>query len=265
MEMGVKWVYTQVKGPGGVRLEAGQRPCLCFKGRTYMLVVASGWPIHVTKRPVRDFHVLRTVVDSRGKEYNVEKVAEQLQEMGLTHGITAGASSLLARALSRAQELIDEDSFNDEEETVETNQSETDSPTGTADSSITTEGKSDMQLSNIGQQVNGSKPPRKVSAGKKTAPKKAAAKKSAPKKAAKATKPKGAAIAQKDWPTPFRPGSMREQAFVQFKADKKAYDAMEHGEKKEYKEKNAKKFKTTAATMSTMIANFNKVLEKKSK
>ena len=58
---------------------------------------------------------------------------------------------------------------------------------------------------------------------------------------------------------------MREQAFVQFKADKKAYDAMEHGEKKEYKEKNAKKFKTTAATMSTMIANFNKVLEKKSK
>lgn len=263
MDMGVKWVYTQVKGPGGARLEAGQRPCLCFKGRTYMLVVASGWPIHVTKRPVRDFHILRAVVDSQGKEYDVEKVAEQLQGMGQTHGITAGASTLLARALARAQELIDEDSFNDEEETVETQKSETDSTTTGTENSSTIEGQSDMQLSSIGQQVNGSKPPRKVSAGKKAAPKKAAGKKAAPKKVAKG---KSAAVAKKDWPTPFRPGTMKEKAFLAFKEERKEYDGLEMGGKKEWQEKLAKKLGATPGTVSSWVNGpFRAALDKKAK
>lgn len=128
MEMGVKWVYQSVQGPAGVKIEAGQKPSLCFKGREYMLCVAAAHPVRVFKRPVRDFITLRTVTCGDGSLYSPKRAAEKLQEVAARCGITVGAQKLLQRALGDQVE-VDESQFNDEEllimETVKSEEAQT--------------------------------------------------------------------------------------------------------------------------------------------
>lgn len=115
MPTAVKWVYRSVTGPQGQPLEAGQKPALCFRGRKYMLAVATEYPIRVLKRPVRDFDALRPVTRANGTQYTVEDAVAVLRSKIASHGITRGALTLLDRAATQGAE-VDDESFNDEEQ-----------------------------------------------------------------------------------------------------------------------------------------------------
>lgn len=117
MQIGVKWVYQNVKDKMGRPQEAGQRPTLCFRGQEYMLGISIGYPVRVIKRPVKDFDVLRTVTNGASKEeYPVQAAVDRLRDIAKRNGITIGASKLLDRALQESARLDDEDQFENEEE-----------------------------------------------------------------------------------------------------------------------------------------------------
>lgn len=151
MQVAVKWVYQAVKGPHGTKMEAGQKPSLCFRGREYMLCVAAAHPVRVFKRPVRDFDVLRTVtvqvrqfdkggqpvLDDKGQQvvvahdYEVKDAVQRLRDIASRNGITIGASRLLDRALQEAAE-VKEDEYEDEEELTGMETTTTETTDGTA-------------------------------------------------------------------------------------------------------------------------------------
>jgi hypothetical protein len=222
----VLWVYQQVATGNGVRLEAGQKPSLCFKGRKHMYCVAAGYPVRVIKREVKDFDRLREVRKG-ANEYPVDAAIDQFRAIARRCGITKGAEAVLVRAENAAlnTEEIEDSLTNEEDLTMMT---ENPAPvTGEATTTTTTTTK-------------------ETKVTKPKATKKAAPKKSAPKKAApKAAKAKG--------PTPFRVGTMKEKAFIEFKASKKAYDALAHGEKTEWCTKLAKKLGASVNTVKSWV------------
>lgn len=114
MEIGVRWVYQQVKDKRGVVLEAGQKPALCFKARKFMLCVTAGHPVRILKRLATDMEKCR-MVTYEGGEYTIARAVQQFEQIGARNGITAGAQKLLQRAVDMVEEL-DENEFNDEED-----------------------------------------------------------------------------------------------------------------------------------------------------
>ncbi len=73
MKSGVKWVYQMVRRPGGQKMEAGQKPSLCFRGRTHMLCVSVGHPVRILKRPVRDFDLCRDLSHMFGYRLSLQQ------------------------------------------------------------------------------------------------------------------------------------------------------------------------------------------------
>ena len=235
----VLWVYQLIRGRDGVRLEGGQQPSLCLRGRKHMLCVTAGHPVRVLKRDASDFDKLRKV--RKGEvEYPVVDAIAKFRDIGERNGITQGALKLLALAeewlASTASDvqLDNEDEFENEEETTMTeNVNPTESTT-----------------------TNTEKETANVTKSKKTATKKAKApkvKRMAAPKAKKVPKAKG--------PTPFRPGTAKEKAFIEYKAHRKEYEALEHGAKKEWAQKLAKRLDLSPATVSSWIGGqFKKAL-----
>lgn len=116
MEIGVRWVFQQVKDKHGIVLEAGQKPALCFKARKFMLCVASGHPVRVLKRPAIDMDKCRVVLFEK-QEYTIARAVDQFLKIGRRNGITEGAKRLLARAAEMVEGLeLNEDDFTDEED-----------------------------------------------------------------------------------------------------------------------------------------------------
>lgn len=223
----VRWVYQRVERHGQ-SYEAGQKPALCFRGRKYALCVAAGHPVRVLKRLVADFDRYREVVSLKAspnpngghgmegaRPYTIEHAVAKLQELGARNGITAGAAKLLDRAAT-LQNGIDEDEFDDEEETA-MNKDENTAPVGTDES---TEEKT---VSNRNS--------KKVT--------KKAGKAKVAKKAAKARTPKG----------PSRISRAVEYMTAEVKKEG-GQKALERGWRKELFERTGKKFDLAASTCS---------------
>ena len=125
MDVGVKWIYQQARLPGGGKIEAGQKPALCLRGRVHMLCVAAGHPVRALKRPAADFPKMRDVVkyDSANMPLwlcPVTEAVETLRGIGKRCGITRAAEQLLNRALrcsvgAEDATIDDEEAFEDEE------------------------------------------------------------------------------------------------------------------------------------------------------
>lgn len=246
MDVGLKWVFV------GAVPSGAQRPLLCLRGRKYTLCVAAGHPVRVLKRMAADFNAYRTVVNN-GTPYSVERAIEQLESIGKRNGITQGAVRLLQRAreeldtLRTAQlEELDEDSFQDEEE----------------ESTMTSETPAN-QATQTTDDDNNRKETTVTKAKKKSG---AAAKPSAKAKATAAKKPARVSAAKlpktkSSGSTPFRAGTAKEKAFLEYKAQAKVFEALEHGEKKAWAERLAKKLGLSAGTVSSWISGqFRKAL-----
>lgn len=246
MEMGVRWVYQAVRGPSKMKVEAGQKPSLCFKGREHMLCVAAAHPVRVFKRPVRDFLVLRRVTRADGSEYTVLDAAHQLQEIGRRNGITIGAAKLLECALNDGVQ-IDESRFNDEEEmtTMETVPSE--GTTEGAPAAVPEETSNEA-----GEQkdtpVRKAKPAKAKAKPARTKETKAKETKAAPKKTAtkKADKPKKAAAGPKG-PSRISQAVDWMRAYIKKKGGQ---DKLARGDLKDMYAEGAKMFDLSTITMS---------------
>lgn len=242
----VRWVYQQVKVKknGGYKMEAGQKPCLCFRGRKFALCIGAGYPVRVLKRPVADFDKYRVVQtmavfdgpipkgeQPQGHNYPVAKAVEQLQALVASHGITAGAARILDRAASSQQSGINEDEYEDEETTM----IEDETPASAGDEATTTPAKS---------------------AKEKTVSRKTTRKAKATKKAGKAKAPKVKG------PTPFRVGTAKEAAFIAYKGARKEYEGLAKGDKGAWIDKQAKKLGVTSGTLRSWIGGaFAKALK----
>jgi hypothetical protein len=171
-QWGVKWIYQQVQAPHGAKLEAGQKPSLCFKGREWMLCVIAAHPVRLVKRPAKDFDKVRDVVHN-GKEYGVLEAASKFKEIADRNGITIGASKLLDRAMQEAT-VVDEDQFNDEEELKTMQESVIKDPeNGTTTVAAETETKEQVDMSSKKKSAPKGKKAAKAEVAKKaTAPKK---------------------------------------------------------------------------------------------
>ena len=132
----VKWIYQKNVTSKGISLDAGQKPCLCFKGRKHMLCVGAGHPVRIMKRPVADFDECRTVM-MNGLTYDPRVAAEKLALIGARNGITRGALTLLRRCLdsTNLKVEIDEDVLINEEETIMA--AETATPVTTSETTTT--------------------------------------------------------------------------------------------------------------------------------
>lgn len=113
----VLWVYQMVSVGSGAKIEGGQQPSLCFKGRKHMFCVAAGHPVRVIKRDVRDFDKLREVVYHDGP-YPLARAIEQFKGIAKRCGITAGADAVLKRAEANSDVSELEDSLTNEEESA---------------------------------------------------------------------------------------------------------------------------------------------------
>ncbi len=219
-----------------------QKPALCMKGRKYMLCVMADYPVHLVKRPVELFAKCRTVPYKDGL-YPATQAVDQFTQIGARNGITKAAQTVLLRAKANGVDTthIDEDAIDDEEHL--TMKSETETGTPATDETTT-------DSTNTNQET-------KVTAKKtKPATKKSAAKKAAPAKKASTPAKKGAGG--------FREGTAKEKCFVAFKAGLKEYEALEHGEKKQWVEKLANKQGVQPTTVSSWIGgDFRKALAKK--
>lgn len=256
----VRWVYQQVrvKKHGNLMMDAGQKPCLCFRGRKHALCIAAGYPVRILKRPVEQFDKYRLVMQTPaladGKpvpigepipgqvEYGVEQAVSVMQGLAKKNGITVGAQKLLDRAALQ-QNGINEDDYEDEEETM----SENPAPVGDDGADVSTTNDAPA------------KPAEESTVSKKTS-KKSGGKKA---KATKAAKAKGAARkpAAKG-PTPFRAGSAKEGAFIAFKGYASQYDKLAKGDKGEWIDKQAKKLGVTPGTLRSWIGGqFAKALK----
>lgn len=189
MEIAVKWVWQEVKDKKGIPTEAGQKPCLCFRGHKYMLGVAAGHPVRVLKRPVKDFDILRAVI-FKGKIYTTEHAVAQLEEIALRNGITEKARRLLERAKEkRDSDTIDEEEFQDEEGvTMEKPVDATTQGSVNNDPAATNTGESSPKETEVAGKKNG---------GKKKGSKKAASKSTGRKAAAAPTQAQSAEIIRK--------------------------------------------------------------------
>lgn len=122
LQFKVLWVYQLVKaGHATVKLEAGQKPSLCFRGRKHMYCVSAGHPVRVIKRKVSDFDSLRevqyTAVGNVQQTYPVPRAIEQFEDIASRNGITAGAKAVLERAKNSAlAAAFDEEALQDEED-----------------------------------------------------------------------------------------------------------------------------------------------------
>ena len=142
MKIGMRWVFQQITHHG-VAMEAGQKPCLCFKGRKHMLAIAIGHPVRVIKRVAADFDKLR-VVQQNGVEYTLPRAIEQYTSIISRNGATMGAQRLLQMARDRAAgtevaDMADEDEFTNEEDlTMAKPENPNPVPEGTEGESATT-------------------------------------------------------------------------------------------------------------------------------
>lgn len=244
----VRWVYQQVKikKNGGYKMEAGQKPCLCFRGRKFALCIGAGYPIRVLKRPVADFDKYRLVMTTPPfngpmdeqkhqqppgqQQYPVAKAVEQLQALVASHGITAGAARILDRAALQ-QNGIDEDEYEDEETTMIDDNEGIEAPAIPAKETTVSKSKA--------------KTTRKAKATKKAGKAKGTSKKPAAK-----------------GPTPFRPGTAKEAAFIAYKGARKEYEGLAKGDKGEWIGKQAKKLGVTPGTLRSWIGgDFAKALK----
>lgn len=73
---------------------SNEKPALCFRGHKWTHCVVIGYPVHVVRRPGRDFEVLRPT-QYEGKAYPAEKMAVHLRKAGRHNGITVAARRLL--------------------------------------------------------------------------------------------------------------------------------------------------------------------------
>ncbi len=215
MQVAVKWVYQAVKGPHGTKMEAGQKPSLCFRGREYMLCVAAAHPVRVFKRPVRDFDVLRTVtvqvrqfdkggqpvLDDKGQQvvvahdYEVKDAVQRLRDIASRNGITIGASRLLDRALQEAAE-VKEDEYEDEEELTGMETTTTETTDGTAPI-VPAENTQKQETANVAKKTKKAKAKTEPKVKKTAAAKPAKAKKAAKAKSADGKAPSGRRTSKK--------------------------------------------------------------------
>jgi len=267
MDMAVKWVFQAVSVHGRP-VEAGQKPCLCFKGRKYMLAIGAAYPLRVFKRPVTDFTRLRDVRRADGSVHAVSDAARTLRGMVKAHGITQGAERLLAYAeevTAGAQApVVDDESFNDEENLVMSARNETPAQ------ETVPGGQAETDANNTaaeGGEKETTVTKKKPAAKAKTTTKKPAAKApvKSPVKAKTTTKKpaaKAPAKAKVVGDTPFRPGTAKESAFKEYKAKRKTYDALERGGKREWCDALAKKLGIGSGTISSWInGQFRKALD----
>lgn len=169
MKPRVKWIYQEVMHHG-VRLEAGQKPTLCFKGAKQMVCVASGPHVRVLKRPAKDFVECRDVF--KGQDlYPVVDAARSLADIGTRNGITDGAAKLIQLALSGFDQDIDENEFEDEENvpfTTKGQQADTEETTTMSKSKKTKNGKTAGHSKTATTNKASAKPAKKVDAAPKT-------------------------------------------------------------------------------------------------
>lgn len=235
----VLWVYQTVK-VHGKRIEAGQKPSLCFRGRKHMFCVAAGHPVRVLKRDATDFDRLRLVQKS-GEEYPIDDAVKQFRKIAGRHGITVSAEAVLQRAENNTLQINEslEESLTNEEEEFTTM---SESPNATTTASSTTNGKEATTMSKKATKKPGMKAVKARSKSKSNGK-------------TRAPKAKG--------PTPFRAGTMKEKAFLAFKAAKKEYDGLEHGGKKEWCEALAKKLGASGNTVKSWVGGqFTKELSR---
>lgn len=119
LQFKVLWVYQMCSVGHGAKIEGGQQPSLCFKGRKHMFCVAAGHPVRVIKRDVKDFDKLREVRYGEGP-YPMERAVEQFRGIAGRCGITLGADAILKRAEQNLDVTELEDSLNNEEENAMT-------------------------------------------------------------------------------------------------------------------------------------------------
>lgn len=243
MQIAVKWIYQSVKDRAGIPVEAGQKPTLCFRGHKHMLCVAAGHPVRVLKRKASDFDTYRDVMKANKQPISVAEAVEQLEGLieggkygtKIAHGVTIGARKLLDRAKAAitgegTADEINEDEFNNEEEMEMRNESPAPVADGTSPESVTGDAAVAPKVKKKG------KGKENVMAAK--------AKKSSAKKSNGAAKVKT---------TPFREGSKKLGAFLEFKSFAKDYAKLERGGKGEWAEKQAKKHGVEVTTMKSWI------------
>jgi hypothetical protein len=244
-------IYNEVSTTARGRVESGQKAALCFKGRKWTYCIVVDYPVRVVKRPVGDFDRC-TGLPRAGKVYPVPEGIKSFRDVAKRCGITKAAEQLLAKAEADAENMEDiEDTLLQEAE-METVENPKPIPEGVpgeeADATIpATENEETATVT--------------TKSKAKRAPK---AKKPAKAKAApKAKKPAKVKTEKVKGDTPFRPGSMKEKAFIAYKAERKDYDAMERGGKGEWADKLAKKLGASGASIRSWISGaFQKALGK---
>lgn len=217
----VLWVYQTVKGPHGTKMEAGQKPSLCVKGRKYIVCVSAGHPVRVVKRDVSDFNKLRHVAApaDKTKDYDIDKAVAAFERMAQTNGITKGAQELLDLIKSNSGDLREEELQNEEDQEMRETEK-------TAVDETPAAGDSETASTTTNEETN------------------VAAKKKAKSKTAKAAKP-----VKKD-----KGPSKISQAVEYMKAEIKktgGQKALEKGDRKALFEKTAKKFGLAEGTCAT--------------
>lgn len=223
-ETATLWVWQQRSG--------GQLPCLCLKGRKYMLCVTAGGggrPVRLIKRPVEEFARCR-IVQKAGQPYPAPDSITRLTEIGERNGITAAAAKVLLAAREKAH--VSEDEYHDEEEL----ESMTNETPATAGSDETTNSPTEETTVSKTTKTRKTAP-----ATKKAAPKKAAAKKTGKVKAA-----------SKKTAAPRAPSKISKAVEWMSAEVKKAggHDKLERGFRKELLEKAAAKFELAVSTCS---------------
>jgi len=263
-----------------------------------MLGVSVGYPVRVITRPVRDFDVLRRCpnlhVGHAGEEYPVEEAIKMYHAYAQTHGITLGASRLLARALTPHADLRDEDKFENEEELTsmqETPKPETEEE-GTEDNDPApneTETEATAETDTMTTTATQSEAPRKTKAAPPRAGKVGKAKKTKgvtngsnggrqqPEEAKGITKiTKNAKVrvertrtvaklpkAKSGGVTPFRAGTGKEKAFLVYKEEAKEYAQLDKAKRKAWCERLAKKLDLSPTTIASWIGGqFSSALKK---
>jgi hypothetical protein len=123
-------VYQTVRDPRShARIECGQKPALCFKGRKHMVCVIVGYPVRVVKRPAADFTSSKCKPPLyKGEAYPVARAVRVMSAIAARNGITKGAQLILDRAAGEATADLDEDLFENEEETTMTKTQENPNP-----------------------------------------------------------------------------------------------------------------------------------------
>lgn len=218
------WVYQMVRVPLGsglsTKMEAGQVPSLCFKGRKHMFCISAGHPVRVLKRDARDFDKLRVVRQGDG-DYSITRAVESFRDIAKRHGITAGAKAILERAENAQLGVEDlEDSLTNEEDM----QMET-PPDAAAGTTAETE------------ETKPTTAKKKAKAKKETATMATKKKSAAPKKAKTTKAPKG----------PSRISKAVEYMKEQVKKEG-GQKALERGWRKELFQRTAEKFDLKAST-----------------